>query len=140
MLFLLFQVGEESYALPAQVIVEILPLVPSKRIQGAPTELAGVLRYRGAYVPVVDLAQLALGRPSLSRMGTRIVMVEVEYAGTRRVVGLIAERATETFSADPAAFVPFAPGPRGLVQRFRLDHALPQALRGRLFNELASAA
>jgi chemotaxis-related protein WspB len=42
-LFFLFQLGEDRYALDALQIAEILPLVGVKRIPQAPTGVAGVI-------------------------------------------------------------------------------------------------
>ena len=136
MLFLLCQIDDEAYALPAERVVEVLPLVEMKRVRGAPPEVKGSFRYRGAFVPVVDLGQLEIGRPAPMRMGTRIVLVElrgVPGCGPRVLVGLVAERATETLRCEPSAFAPFAIAPRGLVQRLDIDALLPARLREFLF-------
>ena len=131
MLFLLFQIGEEGYALPAERIVEILPLIEVRRTRDAPPEVAGSFLYRGTFVPAIDLDQLELGRPAPVRMGTRIVVVEVPAGceGGREQIGLIVAGATETLRCEPDAFTPFAAGPRGLVQRLELDSLLPGGLR-----------
>ena len=143
MLFLLLQIGDGSYALAASRIVEVLPLVAIKPVRGAPPEIAGSVRYRGEFLPVVDLEQLELGRPASARMGTRLVVVEVgtgEQGGLPARLGIIAASATETLRCEPAAFTPFAPSPRGLVQRLDIDGLLPARLRDVLFNAAADAA
>ena len=65
MLFLLFQMGEDRYAIEATQVLEVLPLVNFKRIPGAPSSMAGVFNYHGTPVPLIDLSELALGRPSM---------------------------------------------------------------------------
>lgn len=140
MLFLLFQIREEAYALAATDIVEVLPLVPLRSVPGAPPELAGALRYRGAFVPVVDLARLAGGAATPARLGTRIVVTTIAHRGERRRVGVLAERATDTFAAAPDAFRPFAEGPRGPVLRLDLDRLLPGQARERLLADFATIA
>jgi len=141
MLFLLIQIGDEDYALSADCIVEILPLVEMKRTRGTPQEVAGSFNYRGAFVPAVDLDQLELGRPAPMRMGTRIVVVEVGAGGHRReLLGLVATRATETLRCEAEAFSPFAIAPRGLVQRLDIETLLPARLRDVLFAKQASPA
>jgi chemotaxis-related protein WspB len=44
--------------------VEVLPLVHAKRIPQSPAGMAGIFDYHGAPVPLIDLAELALGKPS----------------------------------------------------------------------------
>jgi chemotaxis-related protein WspB len=134
-LFLVFKVGPDGYALAAERIVEVLPMLALKKIRGAPREVVGSMNYRGIFVPVIDLCQLDLGRPSAPRMGTRIILVSFAVPVGNAMLGLIAESATETLRCDPQAFTPFATGPRGLVQRLDPDALLPVALRECLFSQ-----
>jgi len=101
MLFLLFELDGDRYALDAADIVEVQALTAAKAIPGAPAWVAGLMERHGEPVPVIDLAQLALGRPSQQWRSTRLVFVR--YGDTRdgrdapeRVIGLIVERATQT--------------------------------------------
>ena len=148
MLFLLFRLDDDRYALEAGKIVEIIPTVAVKRIPRAAAGIVGVIDYHGAPVPLVDLNQLALGRPARSRLDTRIVIVEYQDGdGTLRLLGLMAERATETARRDPVDFA--EPGVRssaapylgrvatdahGLIQWVELDRLLPPAVRDQLFS------
>lgn len=105
MLFLVFQLGKDRYALPATSVVEVVPLVGFKRLPHAPEGVAGVFNYRGMPVPAVDLSELTLGRPSQERLSTRLIIVTCPgAAGAPRLLGLIAEQATEIFRSDPQAF------------------------------------
>lgn len=154
MLFVLFQLGRDRYALEAARLSEVLPLVRLKALPQAATGIAGVLDYRGAPVPVVDLSALALGRPAASRMGTRILIVQcAAHPGTARPLGLIAEQATETFRCDPGEFVPSgvtnegAPylGPvkvsaQGMIQWIEPDRLLSQEVKEALFGAVSDNA
>jgi chemotaxis-related protein WspB len=140
MLFLTFQIGDEGYALSADHIVEILPLLDMKKIRGAAHEVAGLIRYRGRFVPVVDLAALETGQPATARMGTRIILVDLAVGAGRELIGLIAESVTETIRCEPEDFAPFATGPRGLLQRLDLDGLLPPTLVADLFLAREAAA
>jgi chemotaxis-related protein WspB len=107
MLFLLFELGPDRYAFDVRQITQIIPLVALKTIPRAPDGIAGLLNYRGMAVPVVDLSQLAVGRPCARRLSTRIVLVHcLDQTGHSHLLGLIVERATRTAHYDPAAFVP----------------------------------
>src|SRR6266566_1593541 len=106
MLFLLFHLGSDRYALEAGKIAEVLPLVGFKKIPQAPLGVAGVFNYRGTPVPAIDLTQLSVGRPAPLRLSTRLVLAHCSTAaGGVRLLGLIAERATEMMRREPSEFV-----------------------------------
>ncbi|MEY2881002.1 MAG: hypothetical protein RLZZ15_3382 [Verrucomicrobiota bacterium] len=148
MLFILFQLGEDRYALPATAVTEVLPLLAIKALPGAPAGVAGLVNYRGAAVPVVDLAALALGRPAARRVSTRLLLVNYTppTGGESRLLGLLAEHATETLKKNAEDFQPVAIandrarflGPvasdrRGLIQRIEIAQLLTAELRAALF-------
>ena len=149
MLFILFQLGRDHYALDAAQVAEVLPLVQVKKIPRAPAGVAGVFTYRGAPVPVLDLSLLALGRPAHSRLSTRLLLVHYPDAtGTKRLLGLIAEKATETLRREPGDFVasgvksdgapylgPVVNDARGLIQWIEVDKLLPESVRDVLFKQ-----
>lgn len=152
MLFLLFQLGEDRYAIEAAKIVAVLPLVIPKSIPHAPAAVAGVFDYRGTPIPLIDLSQLALGRPAKTQRSTRIIVVHYPVnAQCDQPLGLIAEQAYETFVRDPADFLPsgvsndgerylgpVASDARGLVQWVQTEHLLPEPVRDLLFSQPAA--
>jgi len=106
MLFLLFQLGTDRYAIEASRVVEVLPLLALKRLPQAPKGVAGLFNYRGRPVPAVDLCELALGAPARERLSTRIIVLNYADAnGGDHLLGLVAENATETIRREPAEFV-----------------------------------
>lgn len=151
MLFLVFELGNDRYALDVREIATVLPLVGVKQVPKAPAAMNGLFKYRGTPVPVIDLSQLTLGRPSARRLSTRLVLVHYpDRKGKTHLLGLIAERATETARHDASEFVPSgitnagAPylGPvvsdaRGLLQWIDVRTLLPPSFRDMLFNEPA---
>ncbi|KWK79619.1 chemotaxis protein CheW [Burkholderia ubonensis] len=112
MLFLLFELDGERYALEAARIVEVLALAPVKSIPGAPPWIAGAIDRHGKPVPVIDVAQLALGRAARRLRSTRLVVVRYRTpdappdagGAAGRMLGLIVEHATQTCRIDPARF------------------------------------
>jgi len=153
MLFLLFQLGNDRYALEAGQVAEVLPLVSLKQIPQAPPAVAGVFDFRGEPVPVVDLSQMARGCPARCRLSTRIILVHYpDGNGDQRLLGLIAERVTETIRRDPSDFVvsgvaldaapylgPLATDARGLIQRVDVDQLLTSAVRDLLFQQTVAS-
>ena len=105
MLFVLFQLGNDRYALEARRVVEVVPLLLLKKFPQAPRGVAGVFAYRGQLVPAVDLCELMFDRPARERLSTRIIVVDYgEAGGSRQLLGLIAERATATMKRDAGDF------------------------------------
>ena len=154
MLFVLFQLGSDRYVLPARDVVEVLPLISVRTLLGAPTGVAGLVDYRGNTVPVIDLAVLAFGRPAARRVSTRLLLVKYAHPrGGERLIGVIAERATETITKEPGDFLPtgvashitrylgpVARDPAGLIQRVDVHALLTDALRATLFPEVPGEA
>ncbi|KTC44380.1 MAG: chemotaxis protein CheW [Pseudomonas sp.] len=147
-LFLVFRIGGERYALRAVDVVEVLPRLQLKPIAQAPAWVAGVFAYRGVVVPVVDLCQLTFGHPAQLRTSTRLVLVHYRSDAQQpaRVLGLLLEQANDTLRCDPARFQPYgldnplAPylGPvledaEGLLQWVRVDDLLGPPVRELLF-------
>lgn len=149
MLFLVFELGSDRYALDVRHIAAVLPLVGFKQLPQAPPAVSGLLTYRGTLVPVIDLSQLTLGRAAARRLSTRIVLVDYpDEAGRPHLLGLIAEKATQAvryeasdFSASGvthpgAAYLgPVANDAQGLLQRVEVRTLLPASLRDLLFKE-----
>jgi chemotaxis-related protein WspB len=146
MLFLLFQLGKDRYALDAREVAEILPLVDVKLIPQARPAIAGICNYRGAPVPVIDLNQLMSNQPAAQRFSTRIILVNYRSDGGTRLLGLIAEQVKATLKREPEEFVdsgvqdsathylgPVAADAGGMLQWIHVDKLLAPALRELLF-------
>jgi len=150
MLFLLFQLGQDRYALDARDLMEILPLVQVKHLPHAPAGIAGMLDYHGDVLPVIDLSALALGRAAVQRISTRILVVAM--VGGRRFA-LIAERANETLQREAGDFTttdvtmdaapylgPVTRDARGIVQWITPQKLFSTAVFDALFHEVKEAA
>lgn len=153
MLFLLFELDGERYALDAREIAHVLPLAPVRPHPGTPPWIAGLIEHEGAPVPVVDLAMLALGRPARALMSTRLVLVYDRFAPdaslrspAQRHIALLIECATRTQTFAETAFAdggiatpearwlgPVARDERGFVQWVKVDQLLDARVRALLF-------
>lgn len=143
MLFLVFQLGKDRYAIEARRVIEVLPLVEIRRVPQSPAWLAGLFDHRGAPVPLIDLSELALGYPARRCLSTRIVLTNCPGGdGADRLVGVVVEKATGTLRRDAAQFVgsgvcndavPYlgavASDTEGLLQRIELDRLLSPAMQ-----------
>lgn len=153
MLFLVFQLDAERYALEAAAVAAVLPQLEVRRLPQAHPAVAGVFGYRGEVVPLVDLCRLALGRPARTAMSTRIVLADyLDRNGAARRLGLLAERVLDTVRLQPQDFVPsgvdqpqarylgpVARDAHGLLQRIGVRELLPEDVHELLFRQAAEA-
>ncbi len=153
MLLLIFTLGQHRYALKARHIIEVVPLAELKEVPRAPDYVAGVLNYRGTPVPVLDITQMNRNYPSRVCMSTRIILVNYNAAcGTSHILGLMAERVTETTKRELDEFVatgvmtPDAPylGPiskdaNGMLQLMDIDELIPKEVHALLFPAATAA-
>ena len=106
MLVLLFYLGNIMYTMKCDRVREVAPIVPLKEVPHAPDYVAGLFNFRGVIVPVIDLRLLIQGKPCEMRMSTRVILVDyVREDNTPYILGLMAERVTETARRDESAFV-----------------------------------
>ncbi|SIT35827.1 Chemotaxis signal transduction protein [Paraburkholderia piptadeniae] len=153
MLFLLFELDRDRYALDVADVVEVQAPTAAKAIPGAPAWVAGVIERHGEPVPVIDLAQLALGRPSQQWRSTRLVLVryrdarEGRDAGMpSRLLGLIVEHATQTRRIERQRFAdsgiatpharwlgPVVSDELGMIQWVDVQHMLDDDVKALLF-------
>ncbi len=147
MLFLIFHLGTDRYALEASRVEEVLPFVEIQRLPQSPHGIAGVFNYRGHLVPALDLCDLILQRPAREQLSTRIVVINCPGGGSEtHWLGLIAEQATDLLRRDRQDFVnagaqtpdaaylgPVTTDAQGLIRWLREDRLLPDNMRESLF-------
>jgi chemotaxis-related protein WspB len=143
MLLIVFQVGAERFGLDVARVREVLSVPLLRPLPNAPEYVAGLFDYHGTLVPVIDLSRLLVGRSARLLLSTRIVLVD--YPGGH-ILGLLAERATETVSCRDedclSAGVTVAGAPYlgpilrredGMIQRVTVEELLPAPVRETLF-------
>lgn len=148
MLFLIFHLGANRYALEANRVEEVLSLVEIQSLPGASRDIAGLFNYRGRPVPALDLCELMLQRPACERLSTRLIVVKCPGRGQTQRLGLIVEQVSGFLRRDREAFVdagmrmPSVPylGPviadtQGLIQLLREDRLLAENVREPLFTQ-----
>lgn len=101
MLLLRFCVKEDTYAINAEKVIEVIPFVRLQAIAKAPKYIAGVFNFRDVSVPVIDLCFLLKNSHCNNHFSTRIVLIEyLMDKGNKHVLGMLAEQVTETFKSD----------------------------------------
>src|ERR1700728_4446756 len=104
--FVTLGIDREVFAVPVDLVLEIVAMRPLFRVPEAPAHLAGLLDVRDQAVPVIDL-RIKLGLQAAPPTGnTRILVLEVPVAGRRLTLGLIADRVFEVAALDKRAIAP----------------------------------
>jgi purine-binding chemotaxis protein CheW len=104
--YLTFMLGGEVFALGILAVKEIIEYRGVTEVPMMPPCVRGVINLRGAVVPVLDL-QARFGKPS-SAIGKRtcVVIVEVEGATERHVVGVMVDAVNEVLDIPPSDIEP----------------------------------
>lgn len=93
--FVTFSLGDEIFAVPVEVVREILDHEEPFKIPHGPEYLLGLRDVRGQGVPVIDL-RLRLGMTrTVKTPHTRILVLDVPVADRALVLGLVADRVFE---------------------------------------------
>ncbi|ATX82707.1 chemotaxis-related protein WspB [Mariprofundus ferrinatatus] len=154
MLLLCFSMEDERYALEASRVHKVIPRVSMKRIPKAPDWVAGVMRYQGTIVPVIDLCVLSLERKCRQRLSSRIILVNYRADNKEEhLLGLLAEQVNETMRRPGTDFgasglemeeTPYLGGiahdREHMVQWIEIDKLLPVKVQELLFQRDQGAA
>ncbi len=93
--FVTFALGDEVFAVPVEVVREILDHEEPFKIPHGPEYLLGLRDVRGQGVPVIDL-RLRLGMTkTVKTPHTRILVLDVPVADRVLALGLVADRVFE---------------------------------------------
>jgi len=96
MLLLVFRVAGQTYAVAAAQVVEVVPRVELRTLPHGPAALAGLARYRGQTVPVIDLGVLLGTGPCPPRLSTRIILIDEHLPARGKArIGLICEHVSD---------------------------------------------
>ncbi len=95
MLHLLFRLGQEHYALPALEIEAVVPMPDLQPLPLAPPQVAGLLRYQGQFVPVIDIGVMQLGQPARHVISTRLILVRRGQGEATERLALVVEQALD---------------------------------------------
>ena len=92
MLYLIFEMNRQLYAIDSNEIIEIIPNVNYTIIAGAPDFIKGIFNYRGTAVPVIDLLMMSSGKPTADKLSTKIMIVNYNpIKSVEKTIGLLTE-------------------------------------------------
>jgi purine-binding chemotaxis protein CheW len=98
---LLLQLGRSRYAIPLDVVAEVLRPLPVTRLPGLPAWVCGAANWRGRVLPVLDLRPL-FAEPHLPHCRPRLVVLLLEGVG----LGLQVDGVDGVSAAPPARLDP----------------------------------
>lgn len=97
--FVAFRVGEELYGLDIASVLEIDRIQPVTKVPQALSFVEGVIRLRGAIIPVIDLARRFGMPPIVPEKNTRVIIANLRGQS----VGLIVSAVTEVVPVAASA-------------------------------------
>jgi purine-binding chemotaxis protein CheW len=86
-----FQVGRETFAVPIDLVHEIVRVPEITAVPDAPDYIEGVINLRGKIISVIDLRKRFGEKQITSTRKNRVMVIEVE----KKRVGLIVDAASE---------------------------------------------
>ncbi len=100
---LTFDLQNETFALEAAMVREILDLLHETAVPGAQPLVGSVVNFRGKIIPIADL-RLAFGMTaSDATVESRIIVIELELGGETTQVGIRTDRVNEVTTLHRAA-------------------------------------
>jgi chemotaxis signal transduction protein len=103
MLALCFTVDDSIYAIQANCIDEVMPLVQITKTPSKNPALCGFIEYHNSNIPVFDVTLLIAEQPFRQMLSTRIIIVrlscDTDNSPDERVA-LVAEKVHETISLE----------------------------------------
>jgi purine-binding chemotaxis protein CheW len=93
--FVTFSLGDEIFAVPVEVVREILDYAEAFKIPNGPDHLLGLRDVRGQGVPTIDL-RLKLGMSKTQPTShTRVLVLDIPMESRMLTLGLVADRVFE---------------------------------------------
>lgn len=104
--YLTFSLDQEQFAVAIGKVREVLEFSSVTKVPRTPDFMRGVINLRGSVVPVIDLRlKLGLSRTEAT-IDTCIIIIEVETADERLVLGAMADSVQEVVELDPKSIEP----------------------------------
>lgn len=105
---LTFSLHEESFAIEAMLVREIIDLLPETSVPGARRLVGSVANFRGKVIPIADL-RLAFGMPKAEATpDSRIIVIELLLDDEPTLIGIRTDKVHEvaTFDRDSSEAPP----------------------------------
>lgn len=123
---LTFDLADQTFALEATLVREIMDLLPETTVPGALPLVGSIANFRGKIIPVSDV-RLAFGMaPAEATADSRVIVVEMELGDEPCLLGLRTDKVNEVVTLDRSA----SEEPPLVGMRWRRDHVRSLVRRG----------
>lgn len=100
---LTFDLSGETFALEANMVCEILDILPETQVPGSAPIAGSVINFRGSVIPVADM-RLAFGLDTkVVTSDSRFIVIELDHDNEPCVIGLKADKVHEVTTLDHRA-------------------------------------
>ncbi|SET41100.1 purine-binding chemotaxis protein CheW [Salinibacillus kushneri] len=99
---IVFQLKNEEYGVPVDVVGSIERMMQVTRVPGTPKFVKGVMNLRGVVTPIIDLRERFEIEPAEYDDRTRIIIVSMDD----KVVGMIVDSANDVIDVSSEAIEP----------------------------------
>jgi len=101
---IVFQLGNEEYAVPITNVQEIIMVRPATKIPRTPSFVEGVINLRGGIIPVIDGRKKFNfdAKNNFNEIDSRIMVLDVE----QEIIGLIVDAVSEVIHLKTEDIVP----------------------------------
>lgn len=96
-------IGGRAYAVPLNLVEEVLPVVPADPIPGGPRWLLGMAMLRGRLVPLIDGGLRLGGEPVPCTMNARTLLLVPAACNPPMAAAMRVDRVRGVCDADPEA-------------------------------------
>lgn len=104
--YLMFKLGNVSYALNIGQVQEVLELSPITEVPDTPPFVRGVINVRGSVVPVVDLKIRFKKEATEATRTARIIVMKLNIKGKPTLLGAIADSVREVIEFEDSDIEP----------------------------------
>ncbi|MBA2367882.1 MAG: chemotaxis protein CheW [Candidatus Protochlamydia sp.] len=131
-MMLLLHSGQNRYVIDNKYVVRIFPHVFLKKLQGAPSYIAGLMYWEGKGTPVLDFCELIEQRKPAHSYNTRIILINDQ--SQTYCLGILAEKVSDILPLEQKQFFdedlymeqsPFLDGifhdAEGIIQRIDVE-------------------
>lgn len=94
-----FRLHERTYALPLTSVVQVVPMVQITQLPRVHPAVAGIINYRGAAVPIVNLRRYLQLPEQAPGLHTPILLITLEEGD--RIIGLIVDEVIDVMRFAP---------------------------------------
>ena len=108
MVYLLFHIEGDPFAIPASRVERVVPFVSLTPLPKAPACVRGMLNYRREAVPVLDVAMILGKVPTQSVLSSRLLLTQsftAPRSASSKLMALLVPSAVETQSFESEQFI-----------------------------------